>query len=178
MGDTESGGKWLTYKQLADLRGIKQRAAVRLSQRRGWRRQPGNDGATRVLVPADMLEVSQRPSQGDDADDDRATWSETMAAIETAHRGEVEALKGQVDALRTLADAAGAKLVDAESRATGATARAERAEGERDRIAGELAQAVERRTAAEVEARRLREAENARQQLGRWRRAWRGWRGR
>ena len=51
-------------------------------------------------------------------------------------------------------------------------------EAERDCIAGELARAVERRTVAETEVRLLREAENARQQLGRWRRAWRGWRGR
>jgi hypothetical protein len=69
-------------------------------------------------------------------------------------------------------------LAKAKSRATAATTRAEQAEGERDRIVGELAQAVERRTAAETEARRLREAENARQQLGRLRRAWDGWRGR
>jgi hypothetical protein len=63
------------------------------------------------------------------------------------------------------------------ARADKAEASVGAAETERQRLAAELATAVERRTAAETEARVLREAENQRQQLGRWRRAWAGWRG-
>jgi hypothetical protein len=157
MGDVDSGGQWLTYKQLANLRGIKQRAAVRLSQRRGWRRQPGNDGETRVLVPADMLEPSQRPSQGDAAGDDRATppplIAQAVAALETA----VSSLTDQ--------------LAKAESRATAATTRAERAEGERDQARADHAKAMQAN-------RKWEATDAARKAKGRLRRAWDGWRGR
>jgi hypothetical protein len=92
-----------------------------------------------------------------------------------------EALAGE----RARADTAEADRRATEARVERALARADqervaadRFRGEAEAACGELAQAVERRTAAEVEARLLREAENARQQLGRWRRAWRGWRGR
>jgi hypothetical protein len=50
-----------------------------------------------------------------------------LAAIETAHMGEVEALRGQVEALKTLADSAAMRLVDAESRGTDLKAELERA---------------------------------------------------
>jgi hypothetical protein len=194
MDDTQDG-RWLTYAELAVVRGINRASAVKLVQRERWQRSSGNDRArtVRVLVPEEWLQpAKERPLSSGERQPGSGEYTGMLAAIETAHRGEVEALKGQVDALRTLADATGAKLVDAEGRATAATSRAEQAEGERD-------QAVERRTAAEErahhlgleltaekairfaaddEAARLRQAENERLMLGRWRRAWRGWRGR
>jgi hypothetical protein len=53
--DDIGGGQWLTYEELAKARGIQRLAAVRLTQRHKWRRQRGNDGHARVLVPDDML---------------------------------------------------------------------------------------------------------------------------
>ena len=49
----------MTYAELAMARGIKEPAAVRLVQRRGWERQPGNDGAIRVAVPVPELRPSR-----------------------------------------------------------------------------------------------------------------------
>src|SRR5215469_15344639 len=58
VGPDVGAGAWLTYGQLAEARQISRRAAVRLAQRHHLRRQPGNDGAVRVWVPADMAASS------------------------------------------------------------------------------------------------------------------------
>ena len=181
-----SDGEWLTYGELAQRRGIDRQSAFKLAARHRWRRQKSNTGHVRVFVPSAFAEAEDKAS-------DRPL--DTGYDVSEANR--------RADAALALADRLGAQLADASTRADEANKRADAAEArseanvqradrvearadqerlaadaERDRITGELAQAVERRTAAEVEARVLREAENARQQLGRWRRAWDGWRGR
>jgi hypothetical protein len=209
--DAYPEGRWLTYSELAEIRGIGRPSAVKLVKREGWRRIPGNDRdrTVRVLVPAEWLEPSK--------------VAPIREAILDAIRDtipELDAANARADAALALADRLGVQLADAGERVDEANKRADRAEAradqerlaadrfrgeaeaaeaERHRIAGELAQAEERRTAAEErahhrgleltaekamrsaaddEAARLRQAENERQQLGRWRRAWRGWRGR
>src|SRR3954451_2212382 len=62
-GTTGEAGRWLSYAELAEMRGITRKAAARLTLRHGWRRQPGNDGATRVLVPPD---IARRQTPRDD----------------------------------------------------------------------------------------------------------------
>jgi hypothetical protein len=203
--DEDREGRWLTYGELAALRRIDRHSAVKLVTRHRWRRQKDNRGVLRVLVPTEWtMSKDKGPDIGSDAAMDRGTdggtdkgtdtdaFETALAAIEAAHASEVAGLRGQVDAAaaalageRMRADTADADRRAAEARADRALARADqerlaadRFRGEAEAVRGELAQAVERRTAAEVEARVLREAENARQQLGRWRRAWRGWRGR
>ena len=47
--------RWLTYAELAAMRGISRTSAERLVLRRRWRKQKGNDGAVRVSVPATFL---------------------------------------------------------------------------------------------------------------------------
>lgn len=71
-GDDTSDGQWVTYGELAKARNIERRAAVRLAQRRRWRRQAGNDGLARVLVPPDWLKPVDRARDvaADDAGDD------------------------------------------------------------------------------------------------------------
>jgi hypothetical protein len=160
--DDETDGRdirWMSYTELGQLRGTSAATARRMANRKRWRKQAGNDGTVRVAVPVNVSLTRETPRETE-RETARDMLPQAVAALETA--------------VTSLTD----QLAKAESRATAATTRAEQAEGERDRVAGELAQAVERRTAAETEARVLREAENARQQLGRWRRAWRGWRGR
>jgi hypothetical protein len=234
--DTEEGGRWMTFAELAKVRGTSKRAAVMLIRRHGWRRQRNNAGHTIALVPPTWAEpVADNTDRKDDghgtghSSAERAPFhvaalaalEDALSALRDGHAAEMSALQeahaAEVTALRTLADATGSRLVDADARADAATKRADQAEAraeqerlaadwfraeaeearggaeearataqeaqnaaeaERDRIAGELARAVEQRTAAQTEARVLREAENTRQQLGRWRRAWRGWRGR
>lgn len=54
-GDDTGDGRWMSYDALAELRHISRIGAVRLVQRRKWRRMAGNDGRALVLVPHDML---------------------------------------------------------------------------------------------------------------------------
>src|SRR5689334_463001 len=53
--DTE--GRWLTYGELASIRGTKRASAIKLAQRERWPRQAGNDRSqtVRVLVPGEWL---------------------------------------------------------------------------------------------------------------------------
>jgi hypothetical protein len=206
---------------------------VRLVQRYKWRRQAGNDGKARILVPHDALAAPVRAvdagtgARQHDGSDARRLLPAAVAALEgalmqareTAAEADdrakralalVDGLTAQLADVGTRADEANRRADAAEARSESNVQRADRAEARADqerlaadrfrgeveaakgeatmareaakaegqRIAVELAQAVEQRTAAETEARILREAENQRQQLGRWRRAWAGWRGR
>jgi hypothetical protein len=213
----------MTYREIATTRRVKLAAAVRLVQRRKWRRQTGNDGTARILVPPDWAKPSDRAppdivhdvaqdgdsAVADDVTPDQHVLASALAALEDAlteaNKRADTSEQGRI-AMQALADRTMAQLADAGTRADEANRRADAADarseanvqradraearadqerlagdrfrGEAEAARGELAQAVERQTAAETEARILREAENARQQLGRWRRAWRGWRGR
>jgi hypothetical protein len=92
-GTTGEDGRWLTYAELAELRGITRKAAIRLTQRHQWRRQPGNDGATRVFVPADIAR-RQTPRDGGTPDDGDGTKNTPF------HAKALAALEGAVAALR------------------------------------------------------------------------------
>lgn len=54
-GNDAGTSRWVSYDELAKVRGIERIGAVRLVQRKRWRRQKGNDGHARVLVPLDEL---------------------------------------------------------------------------------------------------------------------------
>jgi hypothetical protein len=112
-GTPGESGRWLNYAELAELRGITRKAAIRLTQRHQWRRQPGNDGATRVLVPADIarrltprdggtprLDNADRELSGVGTSDGAAAaaFTAALAAIQAAHAGEVAALREQLTA--------------------------------------------------------------------------------
>jgi len=161
-----SGGRWLTYAELARVRGIGRASAVKLVARERWPRSSGNDRSrtVRVLVPEDWLQpAKERPAISGDLPPGSADASGMLAAIENAHRGEIEALKGQVEALRTLADASGAKLVDAEARLAAAEEARRQARAE--------AQSAQERADA------LARAEDTRKARGRWSRLRAAWRG-
>jgi hypothetical protein len=141
-------GRWLTYDELAEVRGIRRIGAVRLAQKRRWRRQPGNDGRVRVLVPPDALAQVRgtrqpRPKAEGDREGDRdgatsvaAAFERALTAVQEAHAVEVGALREQLGA-------------------------AEKARAE-----------------AQGTAESLRQADAARKARGRLRRAWDGWKGR
>jgi len=118
-------GRWLTYDELAQVRGIKRIGAVRLAQKRRWRRQPGNDGKVRVLVPTEALTQVRgtrqpQPKLEGDRTGDRtsdvslaAAFEHALTALKEAHAVEVTALRGQlgtaeeaVKQARAVADAA------------------------------------------------------------------------
>jgi hypothetical protein len=191
-GTTGEGGRWLSYAELAELRGITRKAAARLTLRHGWRRQPGNDGATRVLVPPD-IERRQTP-RGDgpptppsDSAAILAVWRE-RAEVAERRADQADADRRQAEAARqaaeTRADHAeqgreaererAHELANRMLVAQGAADRAEAEAGELRRQA-EAAQAA--RAEAEANAEELRQAEAVRQgrgRLARLRAAWRG----
>jgi hypothetical protein len=73
--DSSDGSRWLTYGELAEIRGIDKRSVVKLAGRHRWRRQKDNQGYTRVLVPNEWATAKA------DASSDMSSW----AAEVTAH---------------------------------------------------------------------------------------------
>lgn len=50
--DPDTGNaRWLSYDEIADMRGIDRASAIRMARRKHWARQEANDGTTRVAVP-------------------------------------------------------------------------------------------------------------------------------
>jgi hypothetical protein len=78
--DAGTGGRCMTYDELAAMRGIKRIGAVRLVQRYKWRRQAGNDGRARVLVPHDALQPVRGTDDGASAPEPVAPTSAGSAA--------------------------------------------------------------------------------------------------
>jgi len=154
-GTTPEEGRWLNYAELAEMRGITRKAAIRLTQRHHWRRQPGNDGATRVFVPSDIAS-RQTPRDGGTRDDFQV---KALAILEAAL---MEANKR--------ADQAEARAGQAEATVAGER---QRADALRDRLAASEAEA----RAAQDRAAALQLADEARKARGlvaRLRAAWRG----
>jgi chromosome segregation ATPase len=196
-GDDGDGGRWLTYAQLAEMRAITRKAAIRMTQRRRWRRQPGNDGTALVLVPEADLTSRQAPSRQtprQDGSDDTLGTSGLEAALAVLEGALGEANK-RAEAAQALAERTLAELPDARSRVNAADADRRAAEARADRaeqaIAGERARADALRerlddATAELHAAQeaatealslVQHAERARRARGRLRRAWAAWRG-
>jgi hypothetical protein len=59
MGNSKNGStektRWLSYAELAEVRVISKRAAIRLANRHQWGREKGDGGMIRVAVPASEL---------------------------------------------------------------------------------------------------------------------------
>lgn len=154
-GDVGGDSRWMTYAELAQARGIKEPAAVRLVQRRGWERQPGNDGAARIAVPVSELRFS------------RAVPPAVMLVAPDSR--DMDALIRE----RQRADTAEARAHRAETEQTALQARLDHTERDRDQARQERETARVEAAGAIGEARALREAlDEAR------RPAWRRWLGR
>jgi hypothetical protein len=145
-GDNPGDGQWMTYGELAEIRQIGRRAAVRLAQRHRLRRQPGNDGATRVLVPSTLATLpSHRPTASpvDDAG--------VNGAVAEANRRADEAHK-RADTALALVDKTLAQLTEERARA----------DALRERLEFELGMARGAVQQAQDAAEQLRQAEAAR----------------
>jgi hypothetical protein len=166
-------GQWLTYSQIAALRGIDRRSAERLVRRRGWRRQPDNAGFVRALVPADVLTPDigpdgdrTTPDTSRDAGPDVHAFAVAIATIEatvTIIRGELSRANDRADKAELRAEAAEkqvAELID-------------RMEGLGTRLAAAQAALATAEAAAEA-LRRADEARRSARLLARLRAAWRG----
>jgi len=151
-------GRWLTYDEIAAVRGTQRVGAIRWVQRHKWRRQPGNDGLVRVLVPPDALASTRPPRRSPPTvtPDNAAAFAAALAAVREAHAGEAAALREHLERAEKRVEEllAGHELTM--RRVADADARAQAAQ-----------QAVE-------EFRRLEDARKARGRLARLRVAWRG----
>jgi hypothetical protein len=93
-GDIDNGGTWLTYSEIAKARGVKRVAAIRLVQRHKWRKQPGNDGMTKVLVPVSMIQAAgriPRDISGNDTGNDTGSVTGSVAGDSTGYAAAFEA---------------------------------------------------------------------------------------
>ena len=101
----------LTYADLGESLGITADSAKRLARRRGWTKQPGNDGRARVSVPVERLVPRAVPE--DDPEDDREDIPEDVREDDPGERGAViaalhrliETLEQELAAVRSSRDA-------------------------------------------------------------------------
>ena len=97
-GDNAEDIRWLTYAELGELLGIDPGSAKRRAFRSSWRRVPGNDGRTRVAVPATIIteaESDQRINAtrpGDSTDSSVGSPEDILAQLAAAHASEIERL--------------------------------------------------------------------------------------
>lgn len=207
MPDGAGDGRWLTYDEIAAVRGTQRVGAIRWVQRHKWRRQPGNDGLVRVLVPPNALTPTTPPRRSTPTvtPDSAAAFTSAVAAIKEAHAGEVAALREHLTARAEQAEQ-GREAADARADRAEATLSAERAradelrqridaltagqalmaeEGKQaeimraqvDELQVDLAAARDRAEQAETDAAKLREAEIRQRARGLVARLKAAWRG-
>jgi hypothetical protein len=203
--DTDAG-RWMSYTELAEIRGISKKAAQRLTLRHRWRRQPANDGGVLVWVPEGAAtpgrQMGRQSALQTDRHDGGSDGSDIPLLLEDANKRadaalaladrmlvQLSAMTGRIEQAEHRADAAQQRADRAEARTEAAekTAEQARAEAQEAHDAAEALRAVHATelTAAQEAARialgtveALRRADTARKARGRLRRTWDGWRGR
>jgi hypothetical protein len=170
--DVPGDGRWLTYRQIAELRGISRDSAERLVRRHRWRRQADNRGAVRAYVPLSWVEQIQEHSAPDDLPDipgdvTPAPVVEMAIAglVARAERAETEAdrERGRADALQQRVETLLAQVATAEADVKAANDRAW-ASGEAVAAAEQQAERAESRAANEHED--MLDAENRARRAG------------
>jgi hypothetical protein len=134
--DSTADARWMTFAELAKVRGISKASAIKLIRRHGWRRQRDNQGHVRALVPLPWTQSDgeQEPDITPDRDrerdnrGDREAYSPPdsvtldaglAAAIARAERAENQADEAnkRADVAVALADRTLAGLAEANARA-------------------------------------------------------------
>lgn len=169
----EFQGRWLTYADISRIRGIGRPSAVKLAQREGWERRPGNDGTARILVPVEWLKPAKKETP-------REPSREELPLLQDA----LVILRDQLGSADRRAEEAERRAEAAESRADAANKRTDVAAALADRLIAQVTDA-ERRVdqaraevrAARQEAEQLRQADTARRGKGTWARLRAAWRG-
>jgi signal transduction histidine kinase len=153
--------RWMTYRELAQARGISAASAARLAFRKGWLRQPGNDGAARVAVPIG----DDQPSPYDARTDARTGAGDAATGEAPRHGARRDVAHGARGArnaaeFRLAIEALRGELTASHAREAEAQARADRAEAARD---AERARADALRDRAEAATEAERRADQAEQ---------------
>jgi hypothetical protein len=196
----EAGSVWMTKAELARVRRISVASADRLIRRQGWRRQPGNDGRVRVLVPPSWASKSQsNPTDTEPPDPtDRIEYPTDTSSEISLLEATVAVLREQqdheragwaeerlrrivvIDGLRTERDAERARADRAEQGREGERSRADALRDRIDAMQAQIATATAAGEAMQAERDQARReaqeaaAWRARSLLTRLRTAWRG----
>ena len=163
MNDADDGGTWLTKAEIAQFRHIGITSVEKLIRRQGWRRQPGNDGRVRILVPSDWLhprygdprdgeaEETANPRDLDadprdlEADPSPMTaFATALTAIETAYAGQIEAMRGELRLSEEGRRAAETRAERTDQDRREAVQRADKLREALERASGEAGRAVQR----------------------------------
>ena len=163
--DGDTAGRWLSYAELAEVRGTDKHSALKLALRKRWPRRKGNHGTMQVCVPPEWLSEWTRKSDGmppGTASDmasptapiraDGVDIGGIIGAFETATAlltKRAEAAESRADAMQQARDEANKRADVAVALADRtlaqleeAIARADRAEIARDQVEGELREAA------------------------------------
>jgi hypothetical protein len=167
--DNQPDARWMTFKELAAIRGISKLSAVALVRRRGWRRQRDNQGHVRALVPLIWLsggiadQGDNQPHSPPHNDAYTEPFAAALAAIREAKDGEIATLREQLEQERARCERAEMRISGLE--AGNATLQADL----------EAAREAVRRAEAALDGYYAAEAERrGRGRLARLRAAWRG----
>jgi hypothetical protein len=197
----DNDGKWLTFIELSQARGISLPSARKLVRRHKWRRQAGNDGVVRILVPSDALDrptpdpgadldTASRTDPGPDCSPDPGTGSWDISSVFSTLQTAVASLTERAESAEKRADRAETRAEMAEARANRAEqalsaeqnrafraeARADQAEISLDKMETELEAAKIAQAKAEADASELRQNEAEWRGQGRWTRLRAAWR--
>jgi hypothetical protein len=167
QADSTADGRWLTFAELSQLRGISKTSAMKLVRRHGWRRQKNNKGHVRVLVPVAWVAADDTREPNSAADMSRAIRA-FDSAIATL-REQLVRETGRTEAAERARTALTVQLAQAEAGRAAERSRAEanrgartRAEAEAEALRAQLdqarAEAQQATQAAEAEAAQLRQA--------------------
>jgi hypothetical protein len=154
---TDGGGRWMTKAEFAALSGIMVASADRLIRRHHWRKERGNDGRARVLVPppwcnpragntTDTRTPAADDPTGDPTDSPPGNSTDTTAGPKDIDRvisgleRALTALREQLDRERTRADAAEGRADRAESRVHAIEAELAAARATADALRADLAE--------------------------------------
>src|SRR5208337_3347318 len=172
QADSMADGRWMTFAELSQSRGISKTSAMKLVSRHGWRRQKNNKGHVRALVPVAWVGVA--------ADDTRepntaADMSRAIRAFDSAIatlREQLVRETGRTEAAERARTALTVQLAQAEA---GRAAERYRAEADREARTRAEAEAVALRAQldqARAEAQRAHRRRRRRQHGFGGRRSW------
>jgi hypothetical protein len=167
QAESMADGRWMTFAELSQSRGISKTSAMKLVSRHGWRRQKNNRGHVRALVPVAWVAADDTREPNTAADMSRAIRA-FDSAIATL-REQLVRETGRTEAAERARTALTVQLAQAEAGRAAERYRAEadreartRAEAEAVALRVQLdqarAEAQQATQAAEAEAARLRRA--------------------
>jgi hypothetical protein len=167
QADSLADGRWMTFAELSQSRGISKTSAMKLVSQHGLRRQKNNKGEVRALVPVAWVRAEDTKEPNSAADMSRAirAFDSAIATLReqlVRETGRTEAAERARTALTVRLAQAEAGQAAERSRAAAEREARTRAEAEAEALRVQLdqarAEAQQAIQAAEAEAARLRQA--------------------